>query len=82
MVRFETSTLCTNDYNKSCSNTVCPRRIRTHTKICFTLKNPQFLPNHLTKFGKDWVKIVDFLIKANLGLSPDSPGEFLLGHIV
>ena len=28
-------------------STVCPRRIRTHTKICFTLKNPQFLPNHL-----------------------------------
>ena len=42
------------------------------------LKNPQFLPNHyktwskqgthgyliLTKFRKDWVKIVDFPIKA------------------
>ena len=41
------------------------------------LKNPQFLPNHyetlskagthedhiLTKFHKDWVKIVEFLIK-------------------
>ena len=42
------------------------------------LKNPQFLPNHdetqsklstyeyliLTEFHNDWVKIVDFLIKA------------------
>ena len=43
------------------------------------LKNPQFLPNHyeflskcgtneyliLTKIRNDWVKIVDFLIKAH-----------------
>ena len=48
------------------------------------LKNPQFYPNHsetlskcgtheyhiLTKFRIDWVKIVDFLIKAYFWLSP------------
>ena len=47
------------------------------------LKNPQFLPNHcetlsqlgtheyliVTKFRNDWVKIVDFLIKAYFSLS-------------
>ena len=43
------------------------RRMRTHPKICFYFKKPQFLSNHyetlsniLTKFSKDWVKIVDF----------------------
>ena len=52
------------------------------------LKNPQFYPNHyetlskwgpnedfiFTKFRYDWVKIVDFLIKAYLWQSIDSPG--------
>ena len=51
------------------------------------LKNPQFLTNHyeivskkstheyliLLKFRYDWVKIVDFIIKAYFQLSPDSP---------
>ena len=50
----------------------------THEKNMLLLKNPQFLPNHYetlskwgtheyliwTKFRNDWVKIVDFLIKA------------------
>ena len=54
-------------------------------KNMLLLKNPQFLLNHyktfskqgthedltLTKFRKDWVKIVDFLIKAYFWLSPD-----------
>ena len=47
------------------------------------LKNPQFLPNHCKTMLKqatheylilnDWIKIVDFLIKAYFWLSPDSP---------
>ena len=59
------------------------------------LKNPQFLPNHyetlskcgpheyliLTKFPNDWVKIVDFLIKAYFRLSPDSPGTHCILNI-
>ena len=50
------------------------------SKNMLLLKNPQFLPNHfetltkgsthedliLTKFRNDWIKIVDFLIKAYL----------------
>ena len=54
-------------------------------KNMLLLKNPQFLLNHyetlskqgthedltLTKFRNDWVKIVDFLIKAYFWLSPD-----------
>ena len=50
-------------------------------------KNPQFSPNHyeilskwgthedfiLTKFRYDWIKIVDFLIKAYFWQSIDSP---------
>ena len=57
-------------------------------KNMLLLKNPQFLPNHyeilwicgtheyliFTKFRNDWVKIVDFLIKAYLWQSIDSPG--------
>ena len=64
------------------------QEINTNEKICFYKKNPQFLLNHyetlskcgpheyliLTKFLNDWVKIVDFLIKAYFCLSPDSPG--------
>ena len=52
------------------------------------LKNPQFLPYHyeiltnegalehliLTKFCKDQIKIVDFLIKAYFCPSPETPG--------
>ena len=52
------------------------------------LKNLQFLLNHyetlskygtheyliLAKFRNDWVRIVDFLIKAYFWLSPDTPG--------
>ena len=51
------------------------------------IKNPQFLPNHnetlsnygtheyliLTKFRNDWIKIVDFLIKAYFCLSLNWP---------
>ena len=57
-------------------------------KNMLLLKNPQFYPNHyetlskwgpnedfiFTKFRYDWVKIVDFLIKAYLWQSIDSPG--------
>ena len=52
------------------------------------LKNPQFLLNHyknlskygthedltLAKFCNNWVKFVDFLIKAYFWVSPETPG--------
>ena len=55
------------------------------SKNMLLLKNQQFSPNHyetlskygthedltLMKFRNDWVKIVDFLIKAYFWLSPD-----------
>ena len=57
-----------------------PQENRYSVKNMLLLKDPQFLPNHnetlsksdtheyliLTKFRNDWVKIVDFLIKACL----------------
>ena len=66
--------------------TVCQEN-RYFVKNMFLLKNPQFLPNHyetlskwgpneyfiLTKFRNDWIKIVDFLIKAYFWQSIDSP---------
>ena len=60
---------------------------RYFVKNMLLLKNPQFLPNHLrnfvkkwgfdedlilTKFRNDWVKIVDFLIKAYFWPSPET----------
>ena len=48
--------------------------------MCFYLKNTQFLPNLykteptrlviLTKFHKDWAKIVDCLINAHFSMCP------------
>ena len=60
---------------------------RYFVKNMVLLKNPQFYPNHykilwkwrtheyliFTKFRNDWVKIVDFLIKAYFWQSIDSP---------
>ena len=57
-------------------------------KNMLLLKNAQFLPDHyetlsklgtheyliVSKFRDDWVKIVDFLIKAYFRQSIDSPG--------
>ena len=59
------------------------------TKNVLLLKDPQFLPNHnetlpkqrsheypiLSKFRYDWVKIVDFLIKAYFSLSLSQPNS-------
>ena len=69
------------------TTTVWVRGIKTLTRNMLLLKNPQFLPNNYgtlskwsahewvisTKCHNYWVKIVDFLIKPNFQLSPDSP---------
>ena len=60
------------------NNTACQSKFDSNEYHMLLLKNPQFLSNHyktlskygtheyliLTKFRKDWIKIVDFLIKA------------------